>query len=455
MYVIIDIETTGGSPKSSKITEVAIYKHDGEKIIDEYSTLINPGIKIPEFIVRLTGINNAMVENSPIFSEVAAEIVDFTADCVFVAHNVGFDYGVLRAEFKKIGIDYRRPHLCTVRSSRHIIPGYDSYSLGRLSDSLGIEIQDRHRAGGDALATAKLFTLLMDKDTKKLTHFIQAEINPKMLHPQLSIDSLDDIPNKTGVYRFYNEFNQLICVGKSKQLKSRIEHHLRNGKTKKGVLMMREIARIEHEITGSELIALLKEASLIKEHKPIFNTQVKKNRFPFGLYDYVDENGYIRLYIGSTAKKAELPLANFVSKKEAYASLELYIERYQLCQKLCNLYPANHACLLYDEQQCNGACIQEEEPTEYNRKVNQLIKSLTLTEESFYILEKGRLKSEKSIIMLERGEVIGFGYAPYHFSGKEPLQWKRFIKYTMDDHEMKTILSMYMRKASRLEIIHF
>ena len=139
-YCICDIETTGGSPKNSKITEIAIYKHDGEKIIDEYSSLLNPDIPIPPFIVNLTGITDKMVEAAPRFFEVAKEIIEFTKDCVFVAHNVGFDYGVIRSEFRSLGFDFRRTHLCTVRTSRIVIPGHDSYSLGKLTRSLGIEL---------------------------------------------------------------------------------------------------------------------------------------------------------------------------------------------------------------------------------------------------------------------------------------------------------------------------
>ena len=134
-YAIVDIETTGGSPKSSKITEIAIYKHDGKEVIDEFVTLINPEMPIPPFIVNLTGINDEMVKDSPKFYEIAKDIVEFTKDCVFVAHNVGFDYGIIRHEFRSLGFDYRRPHLCTVRASRYVIPGHDSYSLGKLTVS--------------------------------------------------------------------------------------------------------------------------------------------------------------------------------------------------------------------------------------------------------------------------------------------------------------------------------
>ena len=190
-YAIVDIETTGGSPKASKITEIAIYKHDGTDIIDNYQALINPEVPIPAFIVQLTGINDKMVENAPKFYEVAKEITEFTKDCVFVAHNVGFDYGILRLEFKSLGYDYRRPHLCTVRSSRVVIPGHESYSLGKLTRALGIELVGRHRAGGDAFATAKLFSLLMEADAAEMQTLIQEELNPKRLHPNLDLEHLE------------------------------------------------------------------------------------------------------------------------------------------------------------------------------------------------------------------------------------------------------------------------
>jgi DNA polymerase-3 subunit epsilon len=172
-FAIIDIESTGGSPNESKITEIAIYKHDGKEIIDEYSSLVNPEIPIPPFIVNLTGISNKMVRNAPKFFEISKKIIEFTEGCIFVAHNVGFDYSVIRSEFNSLGLDYRRAHLCTVHSSRLIIPDQNSYSLGKLSKSLGITLTGRHRASGDALATAKLFGLLYKKDSKSLETFIQ------------------------------------------------------------------------------------------------------------------------------------------------------------------------------------------------------------------------------------------------------------------------------------------
>jgi DNA polymerase-3 subunit epsilon len=167
MYAIVDIETTGGSPASDKITEIAILIHDGQKITDEFITLINPERSIPYNITALTGITNEMVAEAPRFYEVARKIVELTENKTFVAHNSGFDYSFIRSEFRSLGYRFQREHLCTVKLSRKLIPGLKSYSLGTLCNELGIEINDRHRAAGDAMATARLFDILMDLNNTK------------------------------------------------------------------------------------------------------------------------------------------------------------------------------------------------------------------------------------------------------------------------------------------------
>lgn len=452
-YAIVDIETTGGSPKSSKITEIAIYKHNGTEIIDEYQTLIDPEMPIPPFIVNLTGISDAMVEGKPKFFEIAKNIVEFTEDCVFVAHNVGFDYGIIRHEFRTLGFDYRRPHLCTVRASRYVIPGHDSYSLGKLTRSLGIALVGRHRAGGDALATAKLFTILMETDKAGLATFVQEELNPKRLHPNLDLDALDEIPNKAGVYKFFNDTNQLIYIGKSIHIKKRIEQHLRNSKTKKAIEMQLEIARIEFELTGSELIALLLESKLIKQHQPKHNRALRKNKFPYGLYHFTDERGYIQLHVSATGKMQETPLLSFSSKKDGTNQLERMIEEFELCQKLCNTYKTSSSCFRYEIKECHGACVQEESVEDYNARCGDLIDDLMMNNETFYIVDKGRSKGEKSLIFVERGTLRGYGYAPFHYHRLNPNKWERFIDLTSDDRDARTILKLFMRKNEKYELV--
>lgn len=452
-YVIVDIETTGGSPKNSKITEIAIYKHTGTEIIDEYCTLVNPEMTIPPFITNLTGISDQMVQNAPKFYEIAKEIVEFTEGCIFVAHNVGFDYSVIRSEFRSLGFDFRRPHLCTVRTSRYVLPGHESYSLGKLTRSLGIELNGRHRAGGDALATTKLFTLLFEKDLQNLSTFIQEEVNPKHLHPNLDIDAMDEIPAKIGIYKFYNEFNQLIYIGKSIQLKKRVDQHLRNSKSKKGIQMQREISRIEYELTGSELIALLRESELIKKHQPIYNHSLKRHAFPYGLFDYTDENGYIRFFIGQVSKTQANPLTSFTTKREGIAYLERLVENSELCQKLCDLHKSNSSCFQYTIKQCRGACVQEESPEDYNARCQQIIDELSLNNASFYIVDKGREKKEKSLILIENGSLKGLGYAPFHFNRLEPQEWHTFIDQISENRDDRTILKLFLRKNTGYKII--
>lgn len=452
-FVIVDVETTGGSPKQSKITEIAMYKYDGKEIIDEFITLINPEQSIPEFIVRLTGITNHMVSEAPKFFELAKDILTFLDGCVFVAHNVGFDYSMLRHEFRSLGYDFRFPHLCTVRASRIIIPGYDSYSLGKLSASLGIQLDGRHRAGGDALATANLFNLIYHKDPNKLASFIQHEINPQKVNPKLSIDAVDDLPTKAGVYRFYDEFNHLIYIGKSKNIKKRVEQHLRNNSTRKGEIMLQEIARIEHEVTGSELIAMLLESELIKRYKPKFNRQLRRSIFTFGLYDEVDDQGYLTLKVGLTSKSTASPITYFNSRKEANEFIKNRGDQFGLCQKLNGVYPSKDTCFHFSIKQCAGACIGIERKEDYNERVNQMIRAMSYEEDSFYIIDKGRSKIERSIIWIERGTYRGHGYAPYHFNSTSPEYWKRFIELKDENRDIRSIINLYLRKGVGFKLV--
>lgn len=166
MFAIIDIETTGNKYNYGKITEIAIYQHNGQEVTGEFSTLINPEMDIPMFITSLTGITNKMVKDAPKFYEVAKKIIEMTEGRTFVAHNVSFDYKFIKEEYRRLGFDYNKKTLCTVKLSRKFLPGHRSYSLGKLCSDLGININGRHRAAGDAHATVKLFEILIDKNSR-------------------------------------------------------------------------------------------------------------------------------------------------------------------------------------------------------------------------------------------------------------------------------------------------
>lgn len=452
-YVIIDIETTGGSPKTSKVTEIAMFKHNGIEVIDHYETLINPEAEIPEFIVKLTGISNDMVRQSPKFYEIAKEIVEFTENCVFVAHNVNFDYSVLRHEFRSLGYDYRRSHLCTVSASRKIIPGHDSYSLGKLSKQLGIEIQGRHRAGGDALATVKLFDILIQDNEKQLESFIIEDIDPKQLHPNLDLAILDDIPEKTGVYRLYNEFNQLLYINKAKQLKKSVKQHLKINHLKGIQLkMVKDIARIEFDLTGSELIASILVFAQKKQFKPKF-TENKHFGLKYGIYDDLDDQGYLRIYVEDVAKSNLRPFIKFGTKKKAQEFIQHQIFHYNLCQSKTINELTFFECTEAISGRCKGACEGKELSVSYNERVEQLIRESSFDDTIFVVFEPGRKKGEKSFVLVQNGNVKGYGFVPYHFHFQPYQKWHKYLVNVEEDKDLTYLVQSYIQNNDSVNLI--
>jgi DNA polymerase-3 subunit epsilon len=307
MYAIIDIETTGGSAQIEKITEIAIYQHDGTQITAEFVSLVNPERNIPYFITNLTGITNEMVEDAPRFYEIAKKIIELTEGRIFVAHNARFDYSFIRQEYKSLGFNFKRNILDTVALSRKLIPGHKSYSLGNICTDLSISINGRHRASGDALATVKLFELLIAKDIEMngARSALTKNTRVSKLHPQLDISKIDNIPDEPGIYYFYNEKGDLIYIGKSRNLQQRITTHLSNNSTNRAMEMRDQIADIDWERTGSELIALLKESHEIKVNKPIYNRLQRRSVFQWGIFRYTDTNGYITVMDSLTLKSCQ------------------------------------------------------------------------------------------------------------------------------------------------------
>jgi DNA polymerase III subunit epsilon len=197
----------------------------------------------------------------------------------------------------------------------------------------------------------------------------------------------------------------------------------------------------------------LLESQLIKHHQPIYNRALRKNKFPFGLYHFTDERGYIQLHVAATGKMQEVPLLSFSSKRDATNQLERMVEEFELCQKLCNTYKSGSSCFRYTIKECHGACVQEEPTESYNERCARLIDDLMMNNETFYIVDKGRTKSEKSLVYVESGTLRGSGYAPFHFNRLKPEKWDRFIDFTSDDRDARTILKLFLRKDENHEII--
>ena len=250
LFAVVDLETTG-TLADGKVTEVAIIVTDGEKEIERYSTLVNPERRIDPYVQRLTGITNRLVAESPRFFEVAKKVVEMTENRILVAHNSSFDYPFLKQEFSQLGFKYERQTICTVEASRAIIPGYPSYSLGKLCKSVGITVEDRHRAEGDASATAELLSILYKKDQKALLEHMKDDVPKLKLPPNLEPRYMDKLPDDAGVYYFHGEDDQILYIGKSKHIRKRVLSHFSakaSGRTKQ---LWKKVHSITTTRTGS------------------------------------------------------------------------------------------------------------------------------------------------------------------------------------------------------------
>lgn len=273
-FAIIDVETTGGKFNEEGITEIAIHKFDGVGIVDSFISLINPEREIQPFVVNLTGINSKMLRNAPKFHEVAKRIVEIMDGCVMVAHNSSFDYRIVRNEFSRLGYQFEVPTLCTVELSKILLPDLESYSLGKLCRTVGIPTSDRHRANGDALATIKLFELLLEKDKNKMiVKQTIKEGNQRDLSGKL-IKILDTMPLQSGLFYFHRYNGDIIYIGKGKNIQKVVNKvFLRSSNRTRALL--KEMDSVTFELTGSELLARIKFEEAISIHKPKHNS-IKK-----------------------------------------------------------------------------------------------------------------------------------------------------------------------------------
>ena len=450
-YAVVDIETTGDKPKNFKIIEIAIIIHDGEKELETYHTMVNPEERISPFISRLTGIHDSDVHQAPKFYEIAKDIVELTEDTVFVAHNVSFDYSVIRREFRRLGFDFRLDHLCTIQSARILIPGLSSYGLKNITAALDIPLNNHHRAIDDTRATAILFEKLHKAAKGDLKNFIKSEIDPAVLHPELNLNAVDEIPNKTGIYKFYDINSDLIYIGKSIHIRKRIEQHFKNNKTVKAREMRERIVEIDHEITGSELIALLHESAEIKKHQPIYNAAQRTNQFTHGLYIHEDQAGYKHLHVKKNTATQQ-PLVTFTSLQSGKKFLTFWMEEFHLCQKLCHLHKTNSSCFNYSIEQCNGACIGKESVESYNTRVDELLMDLNFNGESFLIVDKGRQSNEYGFVAIDRGQYIGYGYI-YRYQLKRNVQnYRKYLNKQENNRDFQSIIKMQLHKNTKLEI---
>lgn len=405
-YAIVDIETTGGNASGSRITEIAIIIHDGTDVIDRFETLINPQKEIPLPIFALTGINNEMVRDAPVFDDIAEKVLEMLTGRVFVAHNVNFDHSFVRHELGRAGLKWNGKYkLCTVRAARKIKPGLPSYSLGNLCRSLDIPLLKAHHAGGDADATAILLSLLLESDSDEVIYkMIKRNADDQRLPPNLPKEDFEALPEKPGVYYFYSRERKVVYVGKAKNIKKRVAQHFSGHKiTPQRQHFLRDIYAISFEVCASEFMALLLECCEIKKLWPVHNRALKKFEPKFGLYRYEARNGYNYLAIGKLAKHQ--------SYIEMFHSLH---EGVNLLLKLAEQFTLDSRFIHYGASSEDGIPPRDltslPDRDHHNDCVNKALDSLEASRLSYAIIDKGRDADERSCIWVEKGHFYGMGY---------------------------------------------
>jgi DNA polymerase-3 subunit epsilon len=447
MFAIIDIETCGGKfeYKRGRITEICIVLHDGLTVTEVWTTLINPECLITPFYTNLTGITNDMVADAPKFHEVAKKIIELTEGRIFIAHNVGFDYGFIKQEFASLGYTYKRETLCTVRLSRKLLPGKFSYSLGKLCSSLGIENEARHRAEGDAVATAKLFDLLL-KVKNMHPHYKNKGVDELMTRRIDKIKQyiLNKLPEECGVYYFLDKDGNIIYIGKSTNMYNRAMSHF-NSKEHKGKKMLNGLYNVDFVCTGSELIALLLESEEIKKHKPSYNKVRKSHTFTHCIDWLRDEQDIINFKIVAY-EESTTPLLSFTSYLSARERMESWIDDYTMCLRYCGLTDEESVCFNHQIKKCNGICSGQEEIEIYNKRIAPVLERYIYAHNNFVLIDKGKTPEERSVILIENGCYAGYGYLGEFDQISSAEDFKLLIKKAVYYPDTDELVKSWMKK---------
>jgi DNA polymerase-3 subunit epsilon len=451
-FAIIDVETTGGGGAFDRITEIAIVLHNGECEIERFHSLVNPEQPIPYFIQKLTGITDDTVADAPKFYEIARKIVEITTDAIFVAHNVKFDYHVVRGEFRNLGYEFERKQLCTVKLARKIFPGLASYSLGALVKHFHIPHPRAHRALDDTLATVHLFQLLLQNNPSPQNFATPDNLREAKLPPHIALDTIRSIPEACGVYYFYNTLGDIIYIGKSINIRKRVLQHF-NGKTDKAQNIQGFVHSIQWQLTGNELIALLHEADEIKHHQPPFNRALKQKNFPYVIHQTIHPLGYTCLQVARKSAKLHT-IADFANLDSAKTTLRNLAHQYAFCPDITEAKRTTDGCLHYQLGLCAGACAAIPPVASYNEQVQQAINSIQITfNRNMLLLGKGRTPDERTVVLIQDGHYQGFGYIP-----NPDIQQLQLLKNAISPRphtlEVARILATYIKNNKDQTILY-
>jgi DNA polymerase III subunit epsilon len=403
MFAVVDIETTGGRPHDSSITEVCVVITDGRKVEKVFETLLNPGVSVPRNITALTGISDSMLQNAPSFASVATELHHLLHDKIFVAHNVNFDYSFLKAAFGTVNLSFAPSKLCTVKLSRKAFPGKRSYGLGNICASLGIQINDRHRAGGDALATAELLHLCAEElGLEQLRKMAGGSRHKLLLPPGIDPADIMKLPTRPGVYFFKDHVGKSLYIGKAINLQKRVLQHF-DTKRGKSAIQLEQIATIDFEETGNELIALLTEAEAIQKFWPPWNVSGKTPQLQYAIVNYQTQSGEIRLQTARRPKGSRQE-QDFSRLNDAKTTLGRLLREYDICNAMSRAQIKCHDDTCY----CHFDALERK--TIHNQRVLIALESLDAPRSQMLLVGDGRSADEKGVIHIADGAIMGWGF---------------------------------------------
>ncbi len=373
--VFVDIETNGGNGDRGRITEIACIRVENGEITDVYTTLVNPGAPLPRWITQLTGITDTDLAQAPYFDEIADDLHRILDGAVFVAHNVRFDYSFVKRQLESFGYKFQPKLFCTVRMSRAMYPEHTGHSLEKIIARHRIPVGARHRAYDDAKAMLDFVNLaIAEKGSDAFQQSVATQFKTKTWPPNIDEKKFADIPQSPGVYIFEDKQGAALYVGKSVNLRQHVMRHFASD-TK--IIKEMKLSQTSHNIsfiqTDTEIEALLLESAKIKELQPIHNRLLRNHVKQTVLIRAYDDKGYLKMQLENRDLNDTTDLAEiygvYTSKAKAKARLESLVRTFDLCPKLMDLEKAKGACFRYHLGFCKGACINEEDPEKYNRRV--------------------------------------------------------------------------------------
>lgn len=426
-FAVVDIETTGGFPEQHGITEIAIVLHNGWEVEGRYETLVNPHQPIPPFIANMTGITDAMAAAAPDFAEVAPYIYNLLKDRVFVAHNVNFDFSFVKYHLQQAGFHLQTPKLCTIRLSRKVFPGYRKYGLGHLCRELGIAISNRHRAGGDALATSQVLDLVIKNNGGMvIREMLKKESKGQLLPPNLPESYVKDLPDNAGVYYFHDAKGKVVYVGKAKNIRKRVISHFTGlDISKKRQDFLRSIYSVTFATCPTEFIASLLESVEIKRLWPVYNKSQKRFEQLWGIYHFEDSSGYRRLAIDKKQKHTA-PVASFSMLVDAHRTLWKLVREFELHPVLCFLDSS-------DRGELPKAAI-------YNQSVQKALDWIEAQKQTFLIRDKD------GCVLVEEGKFYGMGHLPKHVAVKAIDEVKEKLTVYPENEVLKSMIRNFAER---------